>query len=215
MSCREGSGGHATDSGAELRPAPELTRDALVLRDEPAGEVEGPAGNVGVDVDPAGKNDHAARIDCRTAVGSSDDAAISDADVFDDAVDPVGRIVDPSARYPEHRGPARTAVILPRRRQFWIVAGEPGFQANAVVRLCVAGIQAGFAATARMMRLMTSSSDGYGDCRAGRSGSGISSIRYTVPVALTPVTAVVMCTRASRLVCVTFGSSTMVGMRAR
>ena len=30
-----------------------------------------------------------------------------------------------------------------------------------------------------------------------------------------PVTAVVMWTRASRLVCVTFGSSTMVGMRAR
>ena len=40
-------------------------------------------------------------------------------------------------------------------------------------------------------------------------------MRYAVPGALMPVTAVVMCTRASRLVCVTFGSSTIVGMRAR
>ena len=38
-------------------------------------------------------------------------------------------------------------------------------------------------------------------------------MRYTVPGALMPVTAVVMWTRASRLVCVTFGSSTIVGMR--
>ena len=62
---------------------------------------------------------------------------------------------------------------------------------------------------------MTSSSVGYGDFSAGRSGSGISSMRYTVPGALMPVAAVVMCTRASRLVCVTLGSSTIVGMRAR
>ena len=36
-----------------------------------------------------------------------------------------------------------------------------------------------------------------------------------VPGALIPVAAVVMWTRASRLVCVTFGSSTIVGIRAR
>ena len=76
-------------------------------------------------------------------------------------------------------------------------------------------LAAGFLAAAWRIRRITSSSVGYGDFRAGRKGSGISSMRYTVPGALTPVTAVVMCTRASRLVCVTFGSSTMVGIRAK
>jgi hypothetical protein len=103
----------------------ELTRNALVLRDEPAGEVEGPTRDVCVDVYAAGKNDHAARIDCGAAVGSSHDAAIGDADVLDYTVDPIGRIVDSSARYPKHRDSVLTAVILPRRRQFWIVAGAP------------------------------------------------------------------------------------------
>ena len=77
------------------------------------------------------------------------------------------------------------------------------------------GTSGGLAATAWQIRRTTSSSVGYGDFSAGRSGSGISSMRYTVPGALMPVTAVVMWTRASRLVCVTFGSSTIVGMRAR
>jgi hypothetical protein len=40
-------------------------------------------------------------------------------------------------------------------------------------------------------------------------------MRYTVPGALMPVAAVVMCTRDRRLVWVTFGSSTIVGMRLR
>src|SRR5262245_38717307 len=81
--------------------------------------------------------------------------------------------------------------------------------AIAIMRLG-AGVHAGFAAIACRMRRTTSSSVGYGERSAGRSGSGISSMRYAVPGALTPVTAVVMCTRASRLVCVTFGSSTIV-----
>ena len=40
-----------------------------------------------------------------------------------------------------------------------------------------AGIHAGFAATALWMRRRTSSSVGYGDLRAGRSGRGTSSMR--------------------------------------
>src|SRR5262245_39441883 len=74
---------------------------------------------------------------------------------------------------------------------------------------------AGLRATASRIRRITSSSVGYGDFSAGRNGNGISSIRYTVPGALIPVAAVVMWTRASLLVCVTFGSSTIVGVRAR
>src|SRR5687767_5790770 len=72
--------------------------------------------------------------------------------------------------------------------------------------------QPGFFATAAMIRLMISSSVGYGDFSPGRSVIGISSIRYAVPPALTPVTAVVKCTRASLLVCVTLGSRTIVGV---
>ena len=45
------------------------------------------------------------------------------------------------------------------------------------------------------------------------SGTHVYEIRYTVPGALIPVTAVVMWTRARWLVCVTFGSSTIVGVR--
>src|SRR4029453_16555680 len=82
----------------------ELTRDALVLGHEPAGEVEGPAGDVGVDVDPAGKHERAARVDCAAAIDLSDDAALGDADVLYYAVDPIGWIVNLSARYPDHRG---------------------------------------------------------------------------------------------------------------
>src|SRR5687768_13379493 len=102
--CREGGGGHAADSTAELLSVHELARDALVLRHEPAGEVEGPAGDMGVDVDPAGKNERAARVDCAAAIDLSDDPALCDADVPDYAVDPIGRIVNLSARYPDHRG---------------------------------------------------------------------------------------------------------------
>src|SRR6185503_2597233 len=103
ITCREGRGGHAADSTAELRSVHELTRDALVLRHEPAGEVEGPAGDVGVDVDAAGKYERTGRVDCAAAIDLCDDPPLGDADVLDYAVDPIGRIVNLSARYPDHR----------------------------------------------------------------------------------------------------------------
>ena len=59
-----------------------------------------------------------------------------------------------------------------------------------------AGRHPGFLATAAMMRFTISSSVRYGDFSAGRSDMGISSMRYTVPGALTPETAVVKWTRA-------------------
>ena len=124
----------------------ELARDALVLRHEPAGEVEGSAGDVGMDVDPAGKYERAARVDCAAAIDLSDDPALGDADVLDYAFDPIGRIVNLSARIriiavPCSSGassppPSRpladdlrrtkndAAVILPRSRWFWIVADD-------------------------------------------------------------------------------------------
>ena len=59
-----------------------------------AGEIEGGAGDVGVDVHAAGEDDHAGRVDGAAAFDVGDDAAIGDADVLDDAVDVVGGIVD-------------------------------------------------------------------------------------------------------------------------
>ena len=67
------------------------------------------------------------------------------------------------------------------------------------------GSQNGFLAIASLIRRTTSSSVGYGDFSAGFSGIGISSMRYAVPGRRFPAAAVVICTRASRLVCVTFG----------
>ena len=103
-------------------------RGALVLRDEPAGEVEGAAGDVGVDVDAAGKHDHAARVDRAAALDLSDDPAIGDADVLDDAVDPVRRIVDLPAGYPQHRGPSQECVRA-QGRMLWCVRQPDDLQA--------------------------------------------------------------------------------------
>src|SRR5206468_731058 len=105
---------------------------------------------VRVDVDAAGKHEHAARINnlvARLRRLVVDDAPAGDADVLDRAIDAVGGIVDLAAGDPNH---ARLFTAAPMRR-------------------------------------MTSSSVGYGDRRAGRNGSGTSSIRYEVPGALTPV----------------------------
>jgi hypothetical protein len=74
---------------------------AHVLGRESPREVQGGAGDVGVDVDPAGEHDHAAGIDRATAFDLSRDTAIGDADVLDHTVDPVRRIVNLAARYPQ------------------------------------------------------------------------------------------------------------------
>src|SRR5260370_29788285 len=61
----------------------------------------------------------------------------------------------------------------------------------------------------------TTSSPGYGDSNAGRSGIGTSSMRYTVPPVLMPYVEVVNATVAPRVVAVSFGSRAMYGMRPR
>ena len=96
---------HAADAGAQLRRVHELPGDALIFRNEAAGEIERAAGHVRVNVHPTGEDHHAGRVDCAdaAAVRVGDDAAVvGDADVLHDAVDAVGRIVDFSARYPDH-----------------------------------------------------------------------------------------------------------------
>ena len=107
-----------------------------------------------VNIDAAGKDDHAGRVDGAAAVDVGDDAAVGDADVLDDAVDVVGGVVDFAAGDAKHCGTHAIAIIA-----------------------LGAGVHAGFAATAWRMRRMTSSSVGYGDISAGLSGSGISSMR--------------------------------------
>ena len=50
---------------------------AVVLRDHGAGEVERGAGDVGVDVDAAGEDDHARRVDRAAALDVGDDPAVA------------------------------------------------------------------------------------------------------------------------------------------
>jgi hypothetical protein len=84
----------------------EPARGALLLGNQPAREVERAAGHVRVHVDSAWKNNHAARVEDALAFdvpGIRDNPAAVDADVLDDAVDAVARIVDRTAGNPEHR----------------------------------------------------------------------------------------------------------------
>ena len=184
----------------QLRRVHELPGDALVLGDQPAREVERAAGHVRVHVHAAGKNHHAGRVDgARLPSASGDDAAVGDADVLDDAVDAVGRIVDSSARYPEHRDPSQCVRAAALRLVPWTLASgvsaDPAMNRRRVLEsrdddsglsatrrsaraLAAQGSTAGLGRDrAAMMRLMISSSVGYGDFRAGRSGIGISSMR--------------------------------------
>src|SRR6266511_2851873 len=80
----------------------ERTGLPVILRGDAPGEVHRGAGDVGVDVDPAREDDHAARVDRAAALDLGDDPAIRDAHVLEHAVYPVRRIVDPTARYPQH-----------------------------------------------------------------------------------------------------------------
>ena len=83
--------------------ANERLRAAMVFRRHRAGEVDRAAGDVRVNIDAAGKDDHPRRIDRPAAVDRRDESArIVDAEVFDLAVDAVGRVVDFSARDSKH-----------------------------------------------------------------------------------------------------------------
>src|SRR3989442_1382567 len=87
---RKGGRRRSPDAGAGVGGVHELARGALVLRRHRAGEVEGAAGNVRVDVNAAGEDDHTGGVDGAPAVNVGNDAAIVHADVLDDAVDIVG-----------------------------------------------------------------------------------------------------------------------------
>ena len=87
---------------AALRRAEECRGLAVILRGHRAGEVERGAGDVRVDIDAAGKDDHAGRVDRAAALDVGDDPAVGDADVLDHAVDAVGGIVDFPAGDSQH-----------------------------------------------------------------------------------------------------------------
>ena len=168
---RERRGRDAAEPGATVRRVHERQRPPHVFRRQPAGEVERGAGDVRVDVDAAGKDDHPGRVDRAPAFDVGDDAAVGDADVLDDAVDAVRRIVDLAAGNPKHgcRSVSRGSVSRARAE---------GIRQNAVVTL-VHGQprRASWPPRPARMRRTTSSSVGYGDLSTGRSGSGISSMR--------------------------------------
>ena len=77
----------------------------VVFRDHRPGEVKCGPGDVGMDIDPAGEDHHAGRIDGAPAFDLFNDAAVRDADIPDLAVDPVGGVVDLPTRYPKHEVP--------------------------------------------------------------------------------------------------------------
>ncbi len=97
-----GRGGGAADAAAADGGADRRVVAAVVLRDHGAGEVQGGAGDVRVDIDAAGEDDHAGGVDGAAALDLRDDAAVRDADVADLAVDAVGGVVNPPVCDPQH-----------------------------------------------------------------------------------------------------------------
>src|ERR1700690_784232 len=67
---------------------------AKKLRDHGAGKVERRSSDVGVNVDSAREHHHPLGVDRATALALRNDFAVTDANVFDDAVDAVGRVED-------------------------------------------------------------------------------------------------------------------------
>src|SRR5262249_55263944 len=82
-----GGRGRAGDAAAVRLRADDRRIAAVIFRDHGPGEVEGRAGDVGVDVDAARKDHAARRVDGTAALDVGDDAAVADADVPDLAVD--------------------------------------------------------------------------------------------------------------------------------
>jgi hypothetical protein len=78
----------------------------MIFRRHGASEIDGRAGDVGVNVHAARENDHAGRVDRASTINVGDDATVGNANVLDNAVDVVRGIVDFSACYPKHEGTA-------------------------------------------------------------------------------------------------------------
>src|SRR4029079_1191348 len=95
----EGGGGHSAKSATTRFCADESLGATMVFGRHRASEIDCAAGHVGVHVNAAGKDDHHRGIDRPAAVqGSSESTRIVDEEVFDFAIDAVGRVVDFSAR---------------------------------------------------------------------------------------------------------------------
>jgi hypothetical protein len=106
----EGCGGHAAQAAAAALGADEGLRAAMVLGRHGPSEIDRPAGDVRVHVDPAGKNDHPRRVDRPPALERlAKAAAVVDIEVLHLAIDAKGRVVDLSARDAKH-----DRLVLPR-----------------------------------------------------------------------------------------------------
>jgi len=103
---RERGGRDASEPGPEVLRVHEGKTPAHILRREPSRKVQRGARDVGVDIHAAGEHNQAGRVDGAPAAVRRfevrQDAAIGDTDVLDDTVDPVRRVVNPSAGYPQH-----------------------------------------------------------------------------------------------------------------
>jgi hypothetical protein len=98
-----------------MRPAGDGEILPVLLRDEPAGEVERRPGDMSVNVHPAGEDDHPGGVDGPAAVDVGDDLAAGDANVADRAVDVVRRVVDFAAGDAKH-GESAGAIWLSQGR---------------------------------------------------------------------------------------------------
>ena len=103
---RKRCGRNASEPGSQLTRVHEGKTLAHILGRESPCKVQRGARDVSVGVDAAGEYDQAARIDRAPAFSVRSvvrhDLAIGDADVLDDTVDPVRRVIDLPAGYPQH-----------------------------------------------------------------------------------------------------------------
>jgi len=94
----ERRGSHPAEAAAPRFGANEGLSAAMVFGRHRAGEIDRAAGDVGVNVDAAGEDDQAGSVDrAAGGDGAGEAAGVVDANVFDLAVDAVGRVIDFSA----------------------------------------------------------------------------------------------------------------------
>jgi hypothetical protein len=75
-------------------------------------KIDRSASHVRMHIDAAWKHNHARGVDRAAALNRVGDAALGDADVFDDAIQTVRGIVNFSARNPQHVGKFGSSLYL-------------------------------------------------------------------------------------------------------
>jgi hypothetical protein len=75
---------------------------AHVLRRQPSSKIQRRARHMGMDINATWKNEHPAGIDGPSTLDISDHLPVGNTNVFDDAVETIGWIVNFATRYAQH-----------------------------------------------------------------------------------------------------------------